>query len=220
MREIDEYVEAVLRHIPPCLPARERIAVDLESHLRDRVSAGESVAEATNRMGDPEEVAREFLAGVELRPAPFGRRIAAFLLDIGLGLLVLLALFGVLVAAGTLPIGRWLTVFGPGLIFFIGAQIALVVFLMGLLYFPALEALRGQTLGKQAFGLCVVRENGERVGWGPAFVRRIPFYFEFFFLDALVALFTQRRQRAFDLVAKTLVVRLDSGEQTQKKAEA
>lgn len=206
MREIDEYVAAVSKRIPPCLPERARIETDLRSHLRDRVDAGESVAEAIGRMGDPEEVAREFLEGVELRPASLGRRTAAFVLDIGIGVLVLLIVAGLLLGADRLAEGEWPVFFGPSLFFFIAALIASAAFLMGLLYFPAMEALRGQTVGKQALGLCVVRENGERVGWGPAFVRRIPFYFEFFLLDALVALFTRRRQRAFDLVAKTMVV--------------
>jgi hypothetical protein len=38
-------------------------------------------------------------------------------------------------------------------------------------------------------------------------LRRLPSLFKFALLDALFALFTARRQRAFDIVAGTMVVR-------------
>lgn len=68
------------------------------------------------------------------------------------------------------------------------------------------EAIWGQTIGKHVLGLCVVKEDGERVGWVAAIVRRLPWYVGLFWLDAVFALFTERRQRAFDLAAKTLVI--------------
>lgn len=78
---------------------------------------------------------------------------------------------------------------------------------LSIVYFPLAEAIWGTTVGKRIMGLCVVAQNGTRVTWGKAIVRRIPFYFEFFWLDALFALIGQRRQRAFDRVAGTWVVR-------------
>ena len=81
--------------------------------------------------------------------------------------------------------------------------------IMSIAYFPVLEKLYGQTLGKWAMGIVVVRENGGTLRWRDAIIRRIPFVFEFFWLDALFALFTAQRQRAFDFVASTLVVRVE-----------
>jgi uncharacterized RDD family membrane protein YckC len=89
-----------------------------------------------------------------------------------------------------------------------------LLFAMGLalmatavLYFPAMEALRGTTAGKALYGLSVVRENGERIGWKEAILRRLPMLFQIFWIDAAFALFTKRRQRAFDMVAHTVVIR-------------
>ena len=54
-----------------------------------------------------------------------------------------------------------------------------------------------------------------------AIVRRIPFFLEFFWIDAIVAIFTERKQRAFDLVAGTIVVHCDAPKaQSASVAEA
>lgn len=205
---VDAYVDAVLGRIPSCLSARTRIEADLRSHLADRIEGGESESEAVSRMGPPEEVAREFLRQIRLEPAHPARRTAAFVVDIALGLALVAPwiLWFAAVAAGS-PDG--ITEIAIGITFLVLLLIGGVVLALSILYFPVLEALTGRTPGKWLFGICVVRDTGERVGWIPAFVRRIPFYFEFFWLDAIFALFTKRRQRAFDIVAGTLVVRSD-----------
>jgi uncharacterized RDD family membrane protein YckC len=77
---------------------------------------------------------------------------------------------------------------------------------LGILYFPVLESLFGQTAGKRVFGTFVARETGERVGFWTAVVRRIPFLFDIWPIDAAFLLFTARRQRAFDLAADTIVI--------------
>jgi uncharacterized RDD family membrane protein YckC len=84
--------------------------------------------------------------------------------------------------------------------------IAIIVSLAAIAYFPLLEALFGRTVGKRIVGTCVVREDGSRVGWLAAIVRRLPFFMSFFPLDALFVFFTAQRQRAFDKVAGTLVI--------------
>jgi uncharacterized RDD family membrane protein YckC len=83
------------------------------------------------------------------------------------------------------------------------------MFLAAILYFPVFEALFGQTAGKRVFGVVVAKDSGERIGAGAAFVRRIPFAFDIWPFDAAFLLFTARRQRAFDLVAKTIVIRAE-----------
>ncbi|MFW6079607.1 MAG: RDD family protein [Gemmatimonadota bacterium] len=208
MNRIDAYVDEVLKHIPGCLPQRRRIEADLRSHLADRVDGGDTVEEAVARMGPAEEVAREFLSELELRPAPLGRRFAAFLIDIGLGMLVAAPLVPLVVL---LVLGEPMRL-PPGavaLLFFFGAALGGAVLLLSLVYYPVAEAIFGQTVGKRLLGLCVTLEDGGRIGWLDAIIRRIPWYVELFWLDAVFALFTERRQRAFDLVAGTIVVRCD-----------
>jgi hypothetical protein len=39
-------------------------------------------------------------------------------------------------------------------------------------------------------------------------LRQLPFFGQFYFIDALFALFTERRQRAFELLTKTRAVAL------------
>ncbi len=46
-----------------------------------------------------------------------------------------------------------------------------------------------------------------QIGCKEAFLRRLPFYFEIWPVDALFIPFTEKRQRAFDIVARTIVVR-------------
>ena len=67
----------------------------------------------------------------------------------------------------------------------------------------------GQTLGKYLLGLRVVRESGARISIGQAVVRQLPLFFEIFWVDALFALFTDKSQRAFELLSKTRVVRVE-----------
>jgi uncharacterized RDD family membrane protein YckC len=100
--------------------------------------------------------------------ASWGSRVAATLLDwlILLVPVIVLTVIVVAVAAGS-DTGAWVTgVFG-----FLAYLVAL------LLYAPLLMAREGahngQTWGKQALGITVVRDNGESVGFGFAALREI-----------------------------------------------
>jgi len=66
------------------------------------------------------------------------------------------------------------------------------------------------------FGLQVVTEKGARIGLGQAIVRQLPIFLQVFTIDWLFALFTDRRQRAFEMLSKTRVV--DVSEATQSTA--
>jgi uncharacterized RDD family membrane protein YckC len=68
------------------------------------------------------------------------------------------------------------------------------------------EYASGQTPGKRLLGLRVVTESGRRIGAGQAVVRQLPFLFNVIWVDALFALFTEKSQRAFELLSKTRVV--------------
>jgi uncharacterized RDD family membrane protein YckC len=198
---IEAYVHDVGERIAPTGAGRSRIESDVRSHLAESVAAGASEAQAIARMGPAAEVARAYLEGVELVAAPWTRRLGAFLLDVGLGttlvsLLVLVAMgaVGPDLEAAPLPVAIAL------------GLTAAAVAILALLYFPLMEALFGQTVGKRVFGIGVAQEDGSRVGFGPAFVRRIPLAFDFWPIDALFVFFTARRQRAFDMVARTVVI--------------
>jgi len=208
----DAYVAEVLRRLPRQLIDRQRVELDLRTHLLDRMEAGATEEDAVRHMGTPEETARELMSGVVLVPASLGRRIGAFAIDMLLGAIPIIGAVLMFLTARF----SWLTGAGPemelrfGAVWFLFvmcmALLGLVSAALSVLYFPVLEGLVGQTVGKRLLGVVVVKEDGTSIGWVPAIVRRLPFLLEFFFIDAVFALFTRRRQRAFDKVAGTLVV--------------
>jgi uncharacterized RDD family membrane protein YckC len=211
MREvtaIDRYVREVLHYIPS--PARRaRIEADLRSHFQAAMESGDSPSAVIGRMGDPREVAEELMAGAELYYAGHWARLAAFAVDLAVSVAVVapLVFMGVL-AANLVPREP------DGLGYLVGAaligtaasagMLAIGVFVM---YFPILEARFGQTLGKRLFSLHTVRDTGIAIGYKEAFIRRLPYYFDFLLLDALFVFFTSKRQRAFDIVARTVVIK-------------
>jgi uncharacterized RDD family membrane protein YckC len=73
-------------------------------------------------------------------------------------------------------------------------------------YTVVAEFNTGQTVGKRASGIHVVREDGRRIGLGQAVVRQLPMPLNVYWIDAMFALFTDKRQRAFELLSKTRVV--------------
>ena len=209
----EDYLARVMKELPRPLPERGRIEDELRSHLADRLEAHwEHQADTRGAlawMAPPEEVARDYLAEITFEDAPLGKRVGAFLLDALLGTAALTPLWILL----------WLS-FMPNLelqppysyawfllpVLFI-AKMAAAVAVLSVVYFPIAEAVWGRTLGKLALGIYVTREDGRAAGWIPAILRRLPFLLEIFWIDAIFALFTRRRQRAFDLVARTVVVR-------------
>jgi len=194
-REISGYVEEVMSRLPHAAPGLHRVRADLESHLHEAAEASGSVAEAVADMGPAEEAAAGYAGGLDLTPASLADRAGAFLVDAGLGAALSAAVFATGLDLST----------GSGMA--LGIVLATVFGALSLLYFPVLEERYGQTLGKRLFGLCVVRENGLRPELWRTVVRRLPLFFEIFWLDALFAPFTEKRQRAFDIVADTVVVR-------------
>ena len=87
----------------------------------------------------------------------------------------------------------------------------LAIFLLAVLapfYTILSEYWASCTLGKWLMGLRVVRESGARIGFGQAIVRQLGAVFQVFVFDCLFALFTEKRQRACELLSKTRVVRM------------
>jgi uncharacterized RDD family membrane protein YckC len=159
----------------------------------------------------PERAALEFeLAGP-------GSRFAALLLDTLLQLLLLAVVGGV--AAGLLyAAGRLPTEWSERGLRASRLAIAVAVVLSGLVfwgYHILFEVLRGgQTPGKRALGLRVIRDGGHGVQWTESTLRNVLRAVDIlpgfapYLLGALVMVFSQRFRRVGDVVAGTLVIRV------------
>ncbi len=206
----DQYVQKVMDLIYAPQNDRERIRADLQAHLREGMAGGEDMKALVERMGDPREVAAEFMSEVPMVYAGFGRRTAAFLVD-----MMAILLFAGLAAVLTISLSNAVPQHPEGLVEnLIGGAIILLLLIsanaciaMILVYFPLLEGRFGRTLGKQLFGLRVRSEDGLPATYWQAFLRRLSFYFEIFPIEALFLALNPKRPRWFDVLAKTVVVR-------------
>lgn len=135
-----------------------------------------------------------------------GRRVLATILD-----LLLLGVVGSVLAApgaliDALGDGRASEGFS-GFLFSTGGLAAVIV---AFAYFAIMEGRFGQTLGKMALGIRVVREDGGTIGIREAALRtllRIVDGIGTYLVAFIVALISDKNQRLGDMVAKTLVVR-------------
>ena len=190
MNQIDDYVAQVLDRLPPDSEIRSQVEMEARSHIAERLEHGEPVDAALAQLGDPAVLAESYLSAVPLLAAPFWTRVWAKLVD-----------FVVAIAALAPPV--WLASQ-------INAGFFIVVCILGLACLPlypiVAEYQFAKTLGKHLLGLRVVRESGARISFGQSIVRQLPAFFQVFWIDAMFALFTDRHQRAFELLSKTRVV--------------
>lgn len=185
------YVDRVITQLPRDTALREQVAMELRSHIAERVEHGFTVDEALQQLGDAVTLAESYLAAVPLIAASFWRRAAAKLLDV------------IVYVAACAPI---VALFAYRLEFF-GAVVSFVFLAAMGAFYPLLAEYRyGQTLGKHWLGLRVVRESGARISFGQSVVRQLPVFLEVFWIDVLFALFTEKHQRAFEILSKTRVV--------------
>ncbi len=202
MMTFDRYLEEVLHNVLASPEDRERLEADLRAHFTQAEAKGEPVDQILRALGAPEEVAAAFNAERGIQYAGFWQRFTAFVGDCGLLVGLALPVLGVAVLVNGPPTAApsigW-TVFLAALCL---ALVGLFIF-----YFPLLEARFGKTLGKHLLRIRVVRENGAPIRLGQAFVRRLSLYFEVLVFDSLLIPFTEKRQRALDIVAKTIVAR-------------
>lgn len=206
---IDSYVQQVMEQVPFALPERERIEQDVHAHLAETAEAEGDDSAAIRRMGAAVDVARGYVEEIPRTYASVGLRIVAFVIDAALGLAVLLGVGGAMAAIFWVAGGEPEPPFGLAILALPVIAFVTSLMLMSVAYFPVLEWRFGQTLGKRLMGIHVVQEDGRRITLIQAIVRRIPFFLEFFWIDAIVCLFTERKQRAFDLVARTVVTRVE-----------
>jgi uncharacterized RDD family membrane protein YckC len=186
-----QYIDRVIAQLPQEATLRAQVAMELRSHIAERLDHGDSAEAALQQLGDPVVLAESYLAAVPLIPVSFGRRAAAKLLDV----VVFVAVSAPIVL---LVSYRFQFVFGMLVAGFLLAISA---------FYPLLAEYRyGKTLGKHWLGLRVVRESGARISFGQSVVRQLPLALQIFWIDVLFALFTDKHQRAFELLSKTRVV--------------
>jgi uncharacterized RDD family membrane protein YckC len=191
----EDYINRVLDALPTPTPRRQQIALELRGHITERLASGQSMEDILGQLGDPVALAESYLSAVPLVSAPHGRRMLAKLVDV-------VSIFIVVVPFALLPLVADLHEWTPIVLFVtvVGASFLCAFYLV------VAEWRFGQTLGKHLAGLRVVRESGARISLGQSVVRQLPVFFEVFAIDALFVLFTERRQRAFELLSRTRVV--------------
>jgi len=191
----DDYVQSVIDYVPRGLALRDAMARELRSHMAERQAHGQPLDEVIRQLGDPRTLAESYLAAVPLRSAAFLPRAAAKLIDF----LVIVAFVGGLAAF------LWMLL-PPAVVWFL-PPLCIMGCLLGLLGYTILaEHHAGQTIGKRLMGIHVVRESGARISLGQSAIRQLPLLGQIFIIDVLFALFTERHQRAFELITKTRAV--------------
>jgi uncharacterized RDD family membrane protein YckC len=195
----DAYINSVLDRMPRDTPLRSQIALELRGHIAERLEQGMELEEVLHQLGDPNRLAESYLSAVPLEKTSAGDRILAKFVDVMASLLMVapLVLLCYFVAPANIP------------------RVTVVLFtaiaggcLMLCVYTVIAESSTDQTFGKRMMGLRVVTETGTRISFGQALVRQLPLIFSVIWIDALFALFTERHQRAFEMLSKTRVVRV------------
>lgn len=200
MNADETYIDRVLAQLPPQdARLREQVAMELRSHIAERVEHGQTVEEALRQLGDPIVLAESYLAAIPLIAAPFWPRAAARLIDF-FGVLALVV--APIIAIVALALWR-----EQGFLIPIAIILTIVVLSILCAIYPVIAEYRyGKTVGKHLMGLRVVRESGARISFGQAVVRQLPMLTQVWWIDMLFALFTDKHQRAFEMLSKTRVV--------------
>jgi uncharacterized RDD family membrane protein YckC len=153
-------------------PSLQRFCPGVPKDL-DRIVARALEKEPGRRFGTLADFRQALLpfASQGLTPAPLGRRLGAFFLDLMIaGFLCGLAIVAVFFAAAfrSAPANRieWFSTY-----WMVVSQ--LISFVGMVSYFTLLEARGGRSLGKRVLGLRVVRADGSRPGLWRAFVRAV-----------------------------------------------
>jgi len=196
----ERYIDRVLDVLPRATPERDQIATELRGHIDQRLAGGQPLDEVLRQLGDPVTLAESYLSAVPLVSAPFGRRALAKLIDIVLILAFIAPSVGFLFLVSRDQVRPFLVLAG-----------LLTATIVAALYLVVAEAQFGHTLGKYLLGLRVVRESGARITTGQSIVRQLPMFLQMYWIDVLFALFTEKSQRAFELLSKTRVVVANPG---------
>jgi len=194
---VQSYLAQFADEMPRMMPEREQIVADVRAHIEEDVQRGEALDAVLTRFGDPANLAASYLSEVPLVSASFWRRAVAMAIDVAIPAVIAipLAVLG-RVSPDTLPL--------------VPAAIGLFAVIIGYIaYIVVGDSRFGQTLGKHWLNLLVVRESGARISVGQAIVRLLPCVLHIWWIDVIFALFTEKHQRAFELLSKTRVVTID-----------
>jgi uncharacterized RDD family membrane protein YckC len=190
------YIDQVIAQLPQVESLRTQVAMELRSHIAERVEHGQTVDDALRQLGDPVVLAESYLAAIPLIAAPFWPRAAARLMDF----------FGVMSFFVPIACLLFFTLPRLELVMIAGMAVLGTLLIAGAIYPVVAEYKYGKTVGKHLMGLRVVRESGARISFGQSVVRQLPMLTQVWWIDVLFALFTDKHQRAFELLSKTRVV--------------
>ncbi|MCB9189076.1 MAG: RDD family protein [Flavobacteriales bacterium] len=143
---------------------------------------------------------------IQYEMAPIMSRVIASILDVIIvGFYVFL--ISILMSAFMISNFRWDSDFGVEMLLFY------ILCLPGFFYSFWMEAVfAGQTVGKMAMGLRVIKSNGENASIGDLFLRWIfrfiDLMWSFGALAIIVALSNEKSQRLGDLVGNTVIIKL------------
>jgi uncharacterized RDD family membrane protein YckC len=196
---MNDYIRDVVGRMPISAPRRTQIEMELRSHINERLERGQPLEVVLRQLGDAATLADSYLAEVPLEAGGFWDRGAAKVIDL------------LLVAVAIAPLAL---IIGWKVFPFVGVMVAAFGFaFLFPLYTVVSEWKIAQTVGKRSMQLRVVRETGARISLGEAIVRQLPQILQVFWLDIAFALFTERKQRAFEMLSKTRVVVARPGEE-------
>jgi uncharacterized RDD family membrane protein YckC len=202
---------------------REALSAEFAEHLREAEAAGE-LGSTLERLGPPRDAAKAFAAGHDLHTAPLGRRIVAFLIDCAIPALIVAAIVAIGTFLGSEQATNDLAQFARDLEQErepIWSSVQVLAALTGLFGFgwwviglTIMEWRYGRGPGKAAMGLRVVTEEGTAPSFGQVVVRRLTLVFSgpLQLIDWAFALFDDRRQRAVEKLAHTMVIQDETPE--------
>jgi uncharacterized RDD family membrane protein YckC len=136
-----------------------------------------------------------------------GRRVLSTIIDV----VLLCIVASILSAPGALIDGVADGRISDGVSGFLFSTGGIATLIVTFAYFAIMEGRYGQTLGKMALGIKVVREDGGRIGTREAVLRtlmRIVDSIGSYLVAFITVLISGKNQRLGDMVAKTLVVRV------------
>jgi uncharacterized RDD family membrane protein YckC len=203
---------------------REALSAEFSEHLQEADAAGE-LGSTLERLGPPRDAAKAFAAGHSLRPAPLPRRVVAALIDVAIPIGTVLSLVAIGIVLSSENAGLFAE-FGRdvaaereptwGLAQSLGALVAVLAMTWWVVGLTVMEWKFGRGPGKAAMGLRVVTEEGIAPTFGQVVVRRLTLVFSgpLQLIDWAFALFDDRRQRAVEKLAHTMVIQDESPEQS------
>ena len=198
---IQSYLAQLADAMPRMMPERDQIVADVRAHIEEDMQRGEAVDAVLTRFGDPANLAASYLSEIPLVSASFRRRAVAMAIDIAIPGVIAVTLAMLAATSGHASLDTMLR--DPAIIGLFAVTAGFVA------YIVVGDSRFGQTLGKHWLKLLVVRESGARISVCQAIVRLLPCVLHIWWIDVIFALFTERRQRAFELLSKTRVVTID-----------